>query len=186
MLCPVKIHQFPHPNPTQFRDPYPQPESRNSHLETPASATATSPLEFPSLALDMGLLSTVRAEPKVLDGFPGVLRSTEKEGVGTGRRTESKLIQGDGLSTGSLDPSSGSSSESDGSDGKFGDGEEAVVVCDGANDHDRSVLLVLHVVDDLGEGYRGSVHLGHEQTTKHHLVECGIRPSRKEAVELDE
>lgn len=60
-------------------------------------------------------------ETEVLDGLAGVLGATEEEGVGTGGGAEGDLIDGQSLTTGSDDASTGGRGEAEGSDGKLGD-----------------------------------------------------------------
>jgi len=52
-------------------------------LETLGPSATTSLLELAALAGNAWLLSRVRTETEMLDGFTGVLGSTEEEGVGT-------------------------------------------------------------------------------------------------------
>ena len=57
------------------------------------------------------LLVLVGSHAEVLDGFSGILRTSEEKGVGTSRTPECQLVQGNGLTTGSLDPGTGSGGE---------------------------------------------------------------------------
>lgn len=119
-------------------------------------------------------LVAVRAKTEVLDGLTGVLGSTEDQGVGTSRGTEGQLVEGDGLTTGSKDASTGGSGEAEGSDGELGEGEHAVVVGDGADNNDGALLVLGGVADNAGERNRGTVDLGHKQAAEDDLVEVGV------------
>lgn len=115
----------------------------------------------------------VGAEAEVLEGLTGVLGATEDQSVATCGSTESKLIQSNGFTAGSNDAGTGGGGESQGSDGCLGELEESVVIGDGADDDDNSLLslLLLGVGHNAGQGDGRSVDLGHEQTSKNDLVE---------------
>ena len=118
----------------------------------------------------------VGTKAEVLDGLTSVLGSTEKQSVCSSRSPESKLIQGQGLSTGLLDPGSGSSSKAQGSHRQLWDVKQAVVVSDRANNDDGLALVrVSHVGSDTRQRNRWAVNPRHEKTTQHDLVEVGVR-----------
>lgn len=116
----------------------------------------------------------VRTEAEVLEGLTAVLGSTEDQGVAAGRSTESKLIQGDGLTTGSDNAGTGGGSEAEGGNGGLGEGQETVVIGDGADDDDGALLLLADVGNNAGEGNGRAVDLGHEKSSENNLVEGGI------------
>ena len=116
-------------------------------------------------------LVLVWAETEVLEGLTG-LWSTEEEGVASGWGAESKLIQGENLTTGSQDAGAGGSGEAEGGDGELWDSQEAVVISDGSdNDNGLVVGLLGDVGGDSGEGHWWSVDAGHEQAAEDDLVE---------------
>lgn len=118
----------------------------------------------------------MRTEAEVLDSLTGVLGATEEQSVGTGRGTQSKLVQGEGLTTGLLDTGTGGGSEAQGSDGKLGDVQEAVVIGDGADhDHGLALLRLVDVRGDAGKRNRGAVDARHEEAAENGLVEVGLR-----------
>ena len=118
----------------------------------------------------------VRAEAEVLHGLTGVLGATEEQSVGTGRGTQSKLVQGEGLTTGLLDTGTGGGGEAQSSDGQLGDVEEAVVIGDGANhDHGLALLRLVDVRGDARKRNRGAVDARHEEAAENGLVEVGLR-----------
>lgn len=112
------------------------------------------------------------AHAEVLDSLTGVLGTTEQQGVAASRRTQSELIEGQGLTAGCDNASTGSGSESESSDAQLGDRQETVVIGDSGNDDDGLAILILgDVVHDARQRDRGSVDAGHEQTAKDDLVE---------------
>lgn len=120
---------------------------------------------------DVTYLVLVGTEAEVLDGLASVLGATEKEGVGTSGLLESELVEGDGLATGSLDASTGSGGEAEGSNRDLGDGQETVVIGDGTDNNDGLLLVALEVGDNARDGHGGTVDAGHEQPAEHDLVE---------------
>lgn len=117
----------------------------------------------------------VRTEAKVLDSLSGVLWASEEEGVGSGWGTESQLIKGQGLTTGSQNASTGSGCETKSSHGELRDGQQTVVVGDCADDNDGLVVGLLGgVANNAGDGDRGSVDAGHKKSAENDLVEGGL------------
>lgn len=166
-------------------------------LEGLVLSPTTSTLELGTLASDIGFLNSqhtppthihtgkkrrsstnlvlVRTKAKVLDRLASILRTTEQEGVSSGRRAEGELVQSQDLTTSLLNPGPSSRREAEGSDGQFGDGEETVVVGDGADDDDGLALVRIGGVgDDAGQRDGGTVDSGHKQTAQNDLVEVGI------------
>ena len=118
----------------------------------------------------------MRTEAEVLDSLTGVLGATEEQSVGTGRGTQSKLVQGEGLTTGVLDTGTGGGGESQGSDGKLGNVQEAVVIGDGPDhDHGLALLRLVDVRCNAGKRNRGAVDARHEEAAENGLVEVGLR-----------
>lgn len=118
----------------------------------------------------------VRAHAEVLDGFTCVLGATEQQSVATSRGSEGELVEGQSLTAGSDNASTGGGSESESGNRDLGDFEKAVVVGDGANDNDDLTLLVLgELALDTGEGDGGSVGARHKEAAEDNLVEAGVR-----------
>lgn len=116
-------------------------------------------------------LVLVWAETKVLEGLAG-LWSTKEEGVASCWGAESKLIQGENLTTGGQDTGAGGSGEAEGSDGELWDGQETVVISDGSNNDNGLVVGLLgDVGDDAREGHWWPVDAGHKQAAEDDLVE---------------
>jgi hypothetical protein len=116
----------------------------------------------------------VGSEAKVLDGFSGVLWSSEEEGVASGWGTESQLVQSQNFTTSSKDASTGGSSETEGSNADLGNGQETVVIGDSANNDDGSLLLLSRLGSDSGDRDGRSVDTGHKESSQNDLVEGGI------------
>ena len=115
-------------------------------------------------------------EAEVLHGLASVLGTTQQQGVGTGRGTQSKLVQGQDLTTGLLDAGTSGGGEAQSSHRQLRDVQEAVVVGDGT-DHNHGLALVslTHVGDNAGKRNRGTVDARHEKATEDSLVEVGLR-----------
>ena len=115
-------------------------------------------------------------EAEVLHSLPGVLGSTEKKCVRSSRRPKSELVQGQGLTTGFLNPGSSSGREAKSSDRQLGHCQETVVIGHRSND-DNSLSLVRlgDIRSDTRERDGGAVDSRHKQTTQHDFVEVGIR-----------
>jgi len=110
--------------------------ARHLDLETPRASPATSSLELPPLALDVRFLPSVWPKTKVLHCLSSILWSPQQQRITPCRSSQSQLIQRKTLATRLFDPSSSRSGEAKGGDGDFGDGEEAVIVCDGTHNND--------------------------------------------------
>lgn len=120
-------------------------------------------------------LVTVRAHAEMFDGFSSVFGTTEQEGVGSSGGTKSELVQGENFTTGLFDASTGGSSETEGGNREFGDGQHAVVVGDSSdNDDGLSLLFLIHVGNDARQADGRSVRAGHEKASEDNLVEVGI------------
>lgn len=117
----------------------------------------------------------VGSHAEVLDGLTAVLGSTEDQGVASGRSTESKLIQGDGLTTGSGNAGTSGGGESQSGDGGLGERQKSVVIGDGADNDDGALLaLLVDVGNNSGQRNGRAVDLGHKESSKDNLVEGGI------------
>ena len=117
----------------------------------------------------------VWAKAEMLDCLTGVLGTSEEQGVASSGSTESQLVQSQDLSSGSKNTGTSSGGESEGSNAELGDGQEAVVVCDGSNDHNSAlVIIAVSVRNNSGDGDGGSVDAGHEESAEDDLVEGGL------------
>ncbi len=82
----------------------------------------------------------VWSEAEVLNSLSGVLGSSETERVASSRSSKGQLIQSQSLTSGSNNASTGSGGESESGNTELGDGQEAVVIGDSAND-DNSLVV---------------------------------------------
>lgn len=80
--------------------------------------SSTTLLELPALAGNVWC-TTLERSTEVPDCLTGSPLASEENGVGSSRGTESKLVEGDGLTTGSDDSLPGGGGEFEGSDGEF-------------------------------------------------------------------
>lgn len=139
----------------------------------------------------------------MLDGLPNVPLTPEENSVGTGRGSESESVESDSLTTGGGDSLSGRVGESESGDRELGALGQSLVVEDGTDGNDGLVtgwVGVLGLLDDSGEGERGSVdlqisvvslmvdcrgaYLAHKESPEDDSVESGLGPSCEESVEL--
>jgi hypothetical protein len=117
----------------------------------------------------------VGTHAEVLDGLTAVLGTTEQQGVATSGGTQSELIEGKSLTTGSENAGTGGGGESQSSDAQLGDREETVVVGDGTDNNDG--LTGLASLTSLGLAYNArqgdgrSVGTGHKKAAENDLVE---------------
>ena len=114
----------------------------------------------------------VWSETKVLDGLTGVLWTSQQQGVASGWCTESQLIEGQSLTTGSNDASTSGGGEAKSSNTELWDGQETVVIRDGTDNNNGLVVGLLgDVGGDSRDGDWWSVDAGHEKSSENDLVE---------------
>lgn len=100
----------------------------------------------------------VGSETKVLESFSGILWSSQEKNVASSWGTESQLIEGQSLTTGSENAGTGGSGEAESSNAELWDGQKTVVVSDGTDDGNGLVVRLLGCVGhDAREGDRWSV-----------------------------
>ncbi len=115
------------------------------------------------------------AHAEVLDSLARVLGAAEEEGVGAGGLLEGELVEGDDRAAGSGDAGTGGGGDAESGNRDLGDGQETVVIGDGANDDDGLLLVaVLEVGRNAGQRDGGAVDAAHEQAAEDHLVEGSI------------
>jgi hypothetical protein len=118
------------------------------------------------------LLVLVGAHTKVLDCLPGVPLAAEQDSVGTSRRTERELVEGDGLTAGLQNTLLGGLSEAEGRNSQLRDLEQTNVIGDSSNDNDSLGITIGRVggfLEDTGKGNRRTVDLGKEQAVEDSL-----------------
>jgi len=129
----------------------------------------------------------VGSEAEVLNSLSGVLGSSEKECVASSRSSKGQLIQSQSLTSGSNNAGTGSGSESESGYTELGDGQETVVIGNGANDDNGLVVGLLGGVrDDSRDGNGRSVDARHKKTAQDDLIEGRVGPAGQETVELYE
>jgi hypothetical protein len=117
-------------------------------------------------------LVLVRAHAEVLDRLTRVLGTPKEESVGTGGLLLAELVESESLTTGGGDTSASRGGEAQSSDGDLGDGQNAVVIRDSADDDDRLLLIaVLEVGNDARQRHGRAVDTAHEQAAQDDLVE---------------
>ena len=87
----------------------------------------------------------------MLDGLPGILRSSQQQCIRTSWRSHGELVNGQTLAAGLLNPRTGSRGEAKSGDMHLWNCEEAIVVCDGADNDDGLVPVLFGGV--LGVGF---------------------------------
>lgn len=121
---------------------------------------------------DNSYLVLVWSHAEVLDGLSGVLWSSQKQGVAASWGSQGQLIQGQDLTSSSDDAGASSGGESESSDAELRNGQETVVIGDGANNNDGLVVgLVGDVRSDPGNGDWRSVDARHKKSAEDNLVE---------------
>lgn len=113
------------------------------------------------------------------------LRTTEQHSVGSSRRPQGELIEGDAFTPSSNNALACILSEGESADTHLGTFKHAHIVGDLSN-HDSDLTLLLgHVLGKTVQAKRGCVHLGHMKTLSDSGAEFGVRTARKEFVELN-
>ena len=96
------------------------------------------------------------------------------------------MIQGQSLSSSSQDAGTSSGSESESGNTDLGDGQEAVVISNGTDNHNGALILLAKVRNDTGDRDGRSVNAGHEKSAEDDLVEGRLSSAGQEAVKLHE
>ena len=128
----------------------------------------------------------VWTKAKVLNCLTCVLGASEEEGVASSGSTESQLIQGQDLSSSSENAGTSSGGDTESSNAELGDGQEPVVIGDGANNNNSALILLAKVRDNSGHGDGGSVDARHKESAEDDLVEGGFGSAGQESVQLHE
>lgn len=110
-------------------------------------------------------------EAEVLDGLPCVLGTSEEEGVATSWGSEGQLVDGQSLTTGGKNASTGGSSEAESCNAELGDLQKAVVIGNSANNDNGSLLILASVPNNSGDGDGWSVDAGHKEAAENDFVE---------------
>lgn len=98
--------------------------------------------------------------------------ASQQQGVFASRSSSGQLVEGEDLSTGADDSSSGGGRESEGADlESLWNGGESLVVEDGADNHDGSLLVLGDVLQDSRDRDWESVVQALVESLVHDLVE---------------
>jgi len=160
-------------------------------LEASALSASTSLLELAALGDNVGLLVGVGTSTKVLVDLSCVLWSSEEDGVATLWCSESELVEGEALSTGSFNTLTSGSGESECSDAQLLlEVDESDIVGDGSNENNGVLggvgLAVRDLSADSADTDGSAVGSGHIQSLEDDLVELAVRSSGEESVEFHE
>lgn len=146
------------------------------HLETSRSSSTSSSFELSTGRQDSWGLTLVRTSTEVSDSFSGLSWTSNDQSVLTLWSSNSQLVQSDTFTTSLQDSSSGTSSESQSSNGSLWEFENSGVVSDGT-DNDNSLVsstLLAQSSANSGDRDRRSVDLGQEQRLQDNSVEWSI------------
>ena len=118
----------------------------------------------------------------------GVWIWVDKNGNGllTLGRLHEELVNGEALATGGGDPGAGSLGEAESGHLDSGQLNESLVISDGADDNDGSVLLLAEMLEDLGQGERRAVRPRGNKSSQHGLAESGVGSPGHELEKFDE
>ena len=120
----------------------------------------------------------------MLDTLIKIKRKKEKT-LRTSWGGHNELIEGEALSSGSNDSSSGGLSESKSGNSQFWDFKKSHVISNSGNSHD-SLVSSIEVLDDSGDGKRWSVHSGGDESSQDGSCEIRVRSSGQESEQSDE
>ena len=131
-------------------------------LETLRSTLTSGSFELSTLRHNSWGLVLVWTHTKVSDGFSGISWTSQDQGVLTLWSSNGQLIEGDTFTTGLNNSGSGTSGESDSSDGGLLHVVDSGVVGDGTNNDDGLIsgTFLFQGSRDSGDGDWWSVDLG--------------------------
>jgi len=108
----------------------------------------------------------------VLDSLSGVLWSSEKESVASGRSPQGQLIQSQSLPTSRENACTSGCGESESGNAELGNSQETVVIGDCANNDNGLVVgLFGSVRNNSGDRDGWTIDAGHEESAENDLVE---------------
>ena len=151
-----------------------------------ARTATTSSLELATLRAHVGtrLASRSTRSSEVSHGLASVAVALQQHGVGSGRSTQSQLVQSDALASGLQDASTSGLGEAQSAHLQGGHLGHANIVGDGSHDHSDLILLSLHVHHKSSQTHGRAVGAAHVETLQHHLRESSVRAASEEAVQL--
>jgi hypothetical protein len=88
-------------------------------------------------------LVLVRSETKVLNGFSGVLWSSQQQSIASSRRSQSQLVKGQDFPASSKNPCSRGCGEAESGNAELWHSQEAIIIRNSANDDNSFVVRLL-------------------------------------------
>jgi len=131
-----------------------------------------------AVGLDVG--ADAAGSSEVLLGLSGGGGSQEQR-VGTSGGLHDKFVKSEAFAAGLGDSGAGSFGEAESGDGHFGAFNDSLVVGHGGDGDGDSVSLSAEVLLDLGDGQRGTVSPGSDQSPEDGGSELGAGSAGKEA-----
>lgn len=159
------------------------------YLETSRLSSTSGLLELSALGSNSGSSGRswgTRSLTEVSLSGTGLGGSSEENGVGALRGSQSELVESDALTTSLDDASSGGLSELKSADGHLGDLEKASIIGNGGDDDGSLSGVGLHVGDQLRKRQRGSVSSRSDQSLHNGLVELGASSASEKLVKLNQ
>ena len=148
----------------------------NLHLETLRSSSTSSSFELSTGRLDSWGLTLVWTHTEVSNSFSGVSWTSQDQSVLTLWSSDSQLIQSDTFTTSLDNLGSGTSSESQSSNGGLWEVVDSGIIGNGTN-NDNSLVsrtFLLQSSRNSRSRNRWSVDLRQEQSLQNNLVEWSI------------
>ena len=131
-------------------------------------------------------LVLVGAEAEVLNRLTCVLGSSKEQGVASSGGAESQLVQSQDLPSSCKNAGTSGGSEAESSNAELRDDKESVIVSNGANDHNRALIIITGLVrNDSRDRDGGSVDTGHKESAEDNLVEGGLGSACEQRVNID-
>lgn len=120
-------------------------------------------------------------------GLASVALALHQDGVASGRRQQSQLIEGEDLTACLQDAFTGSFGHTQSTDAQLGDVQETQVVGHSSDNDGNAVVLGLTYLEQAQDSLQrddGAVDPAHEQASQDDLVELLVRTAVQEAVQL--
>lgn len=136
-----------------------------------------------AVGLNVGALATGCAE--VFLSFTGG-GSSQQESVGTGRSLNDEFIDGLALATSLGDAGTSSLGEAESSNVELRAVQKTFIISDSANNNNGSVSFGTKVLNNFGDGDRGSVGTGGNESAQDGLCEGGASSAGEESEQLDQ
>jgi len=113
-----------------------------------------------------------------------LLGSSEEEGVRSGRSLHDELVKSHARATGGDDSGTSGLGESEGGNVELGDLEGSKIIGDNSDNNGSAAGVLSEASDHSGDGHRGSVDSGGNESSEDGLAEVGSGSSGEEGEEL--